>query len=259
MEFTQIRYEKDGRTVYVTIDRPHARNALNAVAHRELRTAFERFRDDPQAWVAVLTGTGSAFCAGQDLKEAASMVGEGPRRPRPEVWGGITRDLGCDKPIIAAVNGYALGGGFELALACDLVVAADTAVFGLPEPRRGLAATAGGLVRLPRQVPLKRAMAIILTGEPISAVEAAGLGLVNEVVPTAELPSAARRWVNRLLECAPLSLRAAKRIATGLAHLSVEDAMTAQARCLGGLLESADTQEGVEAFVQKRPPIWAGR
>src|SRR5262249_11386184 len=160
---------------------------------------FEDYRDDPETWVAILTGAGDrAFCAGADLKEVADSNGSADT-----VWGGITRDFECFKPIIAAVNGVAFGGGTELVLAADIVVAADTARFGLTEPRVGVIAGAGGLLRLPRQIPLKRAMGLILTGGRLDAQEAYSLGLVNEVVPASELMQAAERWAGEILACSP--------------------------------------------------------
>jgi crotonobetainyl-CoA hydratase len=258
-----IRYEVRDRVCHVTINRPEVRNALNRRCHLELRRAFEAFRDDPDAWVAILTGTGSAFCAGQDLKEAATFAAaardRGADRDEWPVWGGITQGLACPKPIIAAVNGFALGGGSELALACDLVVAAESARFGMPEVRRGIAASAGGVVRLPRQVPLKQAMAMLLTGAPISAARAHELGLVNEVVPDVELAEAANRWAAQILEASPLAVGLVKQAALGLLHLPVEVAMERQHEVLSPLLASADAAEGMRAFAERRPPVWVGR
>lgn len=264
MELDYIGYEKSGHVARVTINRPEALNALNVQCHLELRRAFEEFRADPGAWVAILTGAGNkAFCAGADLKEAAQMLQTRldfkSEVTDPPVWGGITRDWDCPKPIIAAVNGFALGGGTELALACDLVVAADTAQFGLPEVRRGIVAGAGGLVRLPRQLPLKRAMAMLLTGKSVTAAEAFEFGLVNEVVPAAELQGAADRWAAEIVACAPLSVQASKRVALSLLQLPLEDALLAQRGLWDEVINSADAREGTQAFAEKREPVWSGR
>jgi enoyl-CoA hydratase/carnithine racemase len=259
-DYEFILYEKQDHIVWITINRPEARNALNTQCHRELRTAFEDFRSDDSLWVAIITGAGDkSFSAGADLKEAAKSFAsgasmDGPRTP----WGGITADWECWKPIIAAVNGFALGGGTELALACDLVVAADTARFGLPEPRRGIMAGAGGVIRLPRQLPLKQAMELILTGSSISADEAKSLGLVNRVVPFDELHAAANSLAEEIMECSPISVRLSKQAALSFLSLPLEDALKAQGEILGQLRTSPDAVEGTRAFAEKRPPVWSG-
>ena len=188
-------------------------NALHLEAHLELKEIWEDFRDDPEVWVAILTGAGErAFSAGNDLKVTAERTAtggdvQGAARPP---FGRITRDFDCPKPMIAAVNGVAVGGGLEMALACDIIIAADHARLGLPEPRVGLIAGAGGIHRLARQVPFKLAMGLLLTGRLIDADEAYRIGLVNEVVPLAELMPTAERWAAEILECSPSSLRLTK-------------------------------------------------
>lgn len=258
METKLIGYVVEKGIARVTINRPEVRNALNSQAHAELRAAFQRFRDDNTARVAILTGAGTAFCAGQDLKEAALMaVAPGQIAPeRPTPWGGITEDFECDKPIIAAVNGFALGGGTELALACDLIIASESAIFGLPEVRRGLIAGAGGLVRLPRQITLKQSMGIILTGRDVSATEALSLGFVNEVVSPGELRAAADRWAAAILECSPSSLRISMAIVRATRDLPEELAMQRQAPLSREVLRTADFAEGTSAFAEKRKPAW---
>lgn len=259
MAYEFITYEQTDRVVVITINRPEVRNALHPPANRELSAAFDAFDADPDAWVAILTGAGDkAFSAGNDLKYSAEhgvrdmAMGKGG-------FGGLTARFDLYKPVIAAVNGLALGGGFEIALACDLVVAADGARFGLPEPRVGLAALAGGMQRLPTMIPPKLAMGMLLTGAPITAARALALGLVNEVVPAAEVLPAARRWAAEILECAPGSVRATKQVALQSQGLPLEAALAKSYSQVGALLRSADMLEGVTAFAQKRPPVWTGR
>jgi crotonobetainyl-CoA hydratase len=208
--------------------------------------------------VAILTGAGDrAFCAGNDLKYQAA-AGAKLETPRTG-FAGVTTRFDNPKPLIAAVNGLAMGGGFEIALACDLVVAADTATFALPEPRVGLAALAGGIHRLPRQIPLKQAMGMLLTGRRVSAEEGRALGFVNEVVPAAELMDAARRWAGWILECAPLSVRASKEAALAGLGRPLEEAIFARYAGVARMVQSQDFVEGPRAFAEKRPPRWQGR
>lgn len=262
MTYEFLRYEKRGRIAYVTINRPERLNALHGAANGEMLAAFTEFRDDPEAWIAILTGAGErAFSAGNDLRATAeqdqqndqptSTASRGP-------FGGITSGFNCWKPIIAAVNGYALGGGLELAMSCDVIIAADHAELGLPEPRVGLVAAAGGTHRLPRHVPHKIAMGMMLTGRRIKAQEAHRIGLVNEVVPLSELMPTAERWASEMLECAPISLRASKQMALqGLdwpLEFSISRPYSEQQR----MGTSADRIEGPRAFAEKRKPNWTG-
>ncbi|MCZ6713450.1 MAG: enoyl-CoA hydratase-related protein [Deltaproteobacteria bacterium] len=255
-EFCKL--EREGHILIVTLNRPEVRNSLHPPANQELAKIFDEFVADAELWVAIITGAGNkAFCAGNDLKYTAA----GGKFELPDSgFAGLTHRFDNTKPVIAAVNGVAMGGGFEIALACDLIVAAEEAVFALPEPRVGLAALAGGLHRLPRQIPLKRAMGIILTGRRVSAVEARELGIVNEVVPRAELMSASRRWADDILTCAPLSVRGSKQAAMdGLNHASLEEAINSRYDSLGAMIHSEDFREGPRAFVEKRPPRWQGK
>ncbi len=254
-EFCKV--ESEGRVLVVTLNRPEVMNSLHPPASFELAKVFDDFAADPELWVAILTGAGErAFSAGNDLKYTAAG---GKFELPPTGFAGLTQRFDNWKPIIAAVNGVALGGGFEIVLACDLIIAAEEASFALPEPRVGLAALAGGLHRLPRQIPLKQAMGIILTGRRISAQEAQELGLVNEIVPRKELLAAARRWADQILECAPLSVRASKQVAMeGLAAPSVEAAMKLRYEQIRAMLKSEDFLEGPRAFVEKRDPVWKG-
>jgi enoyl-CoA hydratase/carnithine racemase len=262
MSYRFATYEKRGRIAYITLNRPDVMNALHLEAHLELAEIWEDFRDDPDVWVAILTGAGErAFCAGNDLKVTAQRTADGgdiQGDARPP-FGRITRDFDCPKPMIAAVNGVAVGGGLELALACDIIIASDLARFGLPEPRVGLFAGAGGEHRLARQVPFKLAMGLLLTGRIFGAGEAHRIGLVNEVVPHADLTGAAERWAAEILECSPLSLQLTKEAALdGLQH-SVDDALARDHDRLQRLLASADFVEGPRAFAEKRRPQWTGR
>jgi enoyl-CoA hydratase/carnithine racemase len=264
MAYEFITYRVQDRIAHVTINRPEVMNALHAEANAEMLDAFTSFRDDDAAWIAILTGAGDrAFSAGNDLRATAERTARGERRVAGVgiPLGGITVGFECAKPIIAAVNGYALGGGFEMAMACDVIVAADTAQFGLPEPRVGLVAGMGGMHRLPQHVPFKVAMGMMLTGRRLSAAEGLALGLVNEVVPQAGLAGAALAWAHQMLECSPVSLRVTKEcVLAGLA-LSTEDAMAGDRDSgrLAGLYDSADYREGPAAFAEKRTPQWTGR
>jgi crotonobetainyl-CoA hydratase len=252
------RVERDGPLSIVTIDRPEVMNAIHPPACAELAEVFDAFEADDEQWVAIVTGAGDrAFSAGNDLKyQAAGNVLKWPASG----FGGLTNRFAMEKPVIAAVNGLALGGGCEIVLACDLAVASENASFGLPEPRVGLLALGGGLHRIPRQIPTKHAMGMLLTGRRVPAAEALALGLVNEVVPAGEALAGARRWAEMILECAPLSVRASKRVAhETLAHPTLEEAVDARYDAVARVLKSEDFVEGPRAFAQKRKPEWKAR
>lgn len=263
--YQHVLYEKKGHLAYITINRPEVMNALHAEANLELSEVFTDFKEDDNAWIAILTGAGErAFSAGNDLKAtaAATARGEGlvaqAPKDRPLYFGGII-GLQCSKPIIAAVNGVAAGGGFEIALACDLIIASENARFALPEPRVGLMAAAGGMHRLPQHLPLKVAMGLLLTGKWLSAQDAARFGLVNEVVPSDQLITTAERWANEILECSPLSVRLTKESALAGLALPVEKAMEGDRERMKTLLASQDFREGPRAFAEKRKPNWTGK
>jgi len=260
MAYQYAAVAKDGHVTTVTLNRPEVMNALHSDAHFELDGIFNDFAADPEQWVAIVTGAGErAFSAGNDLKVQAA----GGRRGSPASgFAGLTSRFDLTKPVIAAVNGVAMGGGFEIALACDLIIASETAVFALPEPRVGLAALAGGVHRLPRQIGLKRAMGMILTGRRVSAKEGLELGFVNEVVAPGELMDAARRWAGLIAECSPMSVRASKQaVLQGLDEPTLAAAIEGQNRyeAVAALYRSADFVEGPKAFAERRPPRWQGR
>ena len=259
MSYEFIDYEKKGRIAYVTIARPERMNALHIHANEEMGDAFTDFRDDPDLWVAILTGQGErAFSAGNDLRYTAEQA-ERPqeRRARRVGFGGIDNHFQCWKPIIAAINGYALGGGLELAMSCDILIAAEHAMIGLPEARVGLV-PGSGVQRLPRQIPLKIAMGMMLTGRHITAQEAHRLGLINEVVPLADLMPTAERWANEILEVAPLSARAIKQMTmTGL-DSPLDVALNRNYSEWQNAQASNDVIEGPKAFAEKRKPNWTG-
>lgn len=259
-EHKHARTTAEDGVLTVTIDRPHVLNALSDEAHHELAAIFDGFAADPSQRVAILTAAGErAFCVGSDLKakaEAGTSVEKGPATG----FAGLCMRFDLNKPVIAAVNGHAFGGGVEIVLACDLAVAADHAVFSLPEPLVGLAALGGGgLQRLVRQIPLKHAMRLILTGERIDARRAAELGLVNEVVPADRLMAKARELAQQIVRCAPLAIEASKAVALSSLSSPLERSILDQHPAAVRLWASQDAVEGPKAFAQKRRPVWQGR
>ncbi len=256
MQLEFVRYEKRDHIAYVTMNRPEVMNALHPPANEEMNTVWDDFASDADAWVAILTGAGEkAFSAGNDLKWTATHGV--PRIPKTG-FGGITARFDLWKPLIAAVNGFALGGGLEMALACDVIVAAEHATLGLPEPRVGLMAAAGGVHRLPRSIPFKVAMGLMLTGGRITAAEGARLGLVNEVAPPGGLMTVAERWAREICECSPLAVQATKQAALEGLGRPLAEAMTASYPAVQRLFTSADAIEGPLAFAEKRKPRWKG-
>jgi enoyl-CoA hydratase/carnithine racemase len=262
MSYDHVIYDKRGHVAYVTLNRPERMNALDAHSHAELIEVFDDFERDADAWLAIITGAGDrAFCAGNDLKATVQASANGERRVGADArFAAITRGYDCPKPLIAAVNGVAAGGGFEIALACDVVIAADSARFGLPEPRVGLIAGAGGIHRLTRQIPLKQAMGMLMTGRLVDAEEGRRLGFVNEVVPAAQLMDGAERWASEMLECSPLLLQITKESAQAGFGLPVDEAIALDwEHRIPRMLASEDYVEGPKAFAEKRAPVWTGR
>lgn len=260
MTHSAVSVTRKGRVTTITLSRPEALNAITPAMHDALQAAFDAFAEDTEQFVCVVTGEGDrAFSAGSDLK-AGSREAE-YIYPRSG-YAGIVERFDLDKPMIAAVNGLAFGGGFELALACDIIVAAEHARFALPEPKLGANAWAGGIQRLVRQMGWRPAMGYLLTGEAITAPRALQYGLINEVVPYEELQNATARWCERLLICAPLAVRATKEAALrGLDEPSLADAIRNQKYYPGHRRwwDSQDVREGVRAFGEKRRPEWKGR
>ncbi|MQY03028.1 enoyl-CoA-hydratase DpgD [Actinomadura macrotermitis] len=261
----RVRYDKKDHVARIVLDRPEVLNALDLRTHRELAAVWDDVEADDEIRVAVLTGAGDrAFSVGQDLKERAALDAAGDpgttfgSRGRPG-WPRLTDRFTLTKPVLARVDGYALGGGFELALACDLIVASDRSVFGLPEVMLGLVPGAGGVFRLPRQAPLKAAMGYLLTGRRMSAAQALGLGLVNEVVPAAGLDEAVGSWTADLVRAAPLAVRAVKEAAMASLDMPLPAAFTARYPREEVRRGSADAAEGPRAFAEKREPRWSGR
>ena len=256
-----IRYELDGHVARVTIDRPDVLNAVDRDAHEELRRTWERIEADPMGRVDVLTGAGDrAFRTGADVSTAgvAKTGWEYWADLDPNGFGGLSLRESLDVPVIARVNGWALGGGMEMVLGCDLVVAADTARFGLTEPRIGRMPLDGGMVTLPRRISYTQAMGLLLTGRKVPAAEMLRLGLVNEVAPAGELDSVVQRWVDDVLACAPLSIKAIKQTVRRTTHLTAREANTVRLPALVAALHSKDQDEGVRAFQEKRAPEWSG-
>jgi crotonobetainyl-CoA hydratase len=256
-----IRIEKHAAVWEIVLDRPKA-NAIDSATSRALGQAFIAFRDEPAARVAILTGGGEKFfSAGWDLKDAAASGSEGDHGPGG--FAGLTELFDLHKPVIAAVNGLAVGGGFELALACDLIVAADGAEFFLPEATIGVIPDAGGILRLPRRLPHAIAMEMMMTGKRLSAGDALRFGLINQIAASGDLMAEARALAARIVAAAPLSTLAIKAVVAATQGLSVRDGYGLMR---GGTIpayermkKSADYFEGARAFAEKRAPVWSGR
>lgn len=262
MTIDEVRLDLDGHVARVTIDRPAVLNAVDAKTHARLSEVWNQLETDPDVQVVVISGAGDrAFCVGADMS-ADALDKTGLRYWAdldPNGFGGLSLRTTLDVPVIARVNGYALGGGMELVLGCDIVVAAEHAQFGLTEPRVGRLALDGGVTQLVRRTSYARAMGLLLTGRRAPASELERWGLVNEVVAADQLDAAVDRWVADILACAPTSIRAVKQLVQRTAHLTSQEARAQRLPALMAALDSEDSQEGVQAFQEKRPPVWPGR
>jgi len=262
MNNINVLYEKKNQVAYITIDRPHVLNALDTATHQELGLIWDDFEKDETLRLAVLSGSGNrSFSVGQDLKELRAMM---ENKHEPSSFGSrnkpgsprFTERFQRTKPVIARVNGYAFGGGFELVLASDIVIASETALFSLPEAKLGLIPGAGGVFRLSKQIPQKIAMGYLLTARNITANRAYELGLINQVVSEADLDSCVEHWVQDILRCAPLSIRSIKEAAELAQGLSIEEAFKQEYHWEKKRIKSKDCLEGTIAFFESRKPIW---
>lgn len=249
-----VRVDRDGAVLVITLDRPEARNAIDARTAAEIGAAIDTLEADTSLAVGIITGSGGSFCAGMDLK--ARLRGERPRTDERGFAGLV--EAPPTKPLIAAVDGPALGGGFEIVLAADLVVATTTATFGLPEVRRGLVAAAGGLTRLPVRLPRSVALEMILTGDRMSAPELHRLGLVNRLVEPGQELTAALELAHRIAENGPLAVRASKRVVVESRDWTLGESFARLREIAEPVFASADAREGASAFVERRTPAWTG-
>jgi len=250
-----IDYKKEGKIAIFTIDREGALNSMNVQAARELHEAMVDFRDDPELWVGIITGAGErAFCAGADIKDMLPFMKENLQNKPWAMPDTHMRGLELWKPLIAAVNGMAFGGGLEMALACDIRIASEKARFGVPEITLGLIPGWGGTQRLPRMVPWCKATELLLMGKPIDAQEAYRIGLVNKVVPPEEVMPTAREWAEIICQAGPLAVRAAKEAMVRGSSMALEDGLRLENALEAYILSTEDFIEGTTAFVEKRKP-----
>lgn len=261
----RVKYEKKDSIAYITLNRPHVLNAMDYKMHQQLCEIWDDFENDNNLLLGVLTGAGGkAFSVGQDLKEQARLFDTAKQNPASlgskgkSGWPRLTERFNLVKPLIAKVDGYALGGGFEIALACDIIVATIESSFALPEAKLGLIPGAGGIFRLSRQIPLKKAMGYLLTGRTISATKALELGLINDVVSKKDLDKCVNDWIDDILTSAPLSINAIKDIINNSQDLTLQEAMSKEYYWENLRKSSSDAKEGAMAFSSGRKPKWSG-
>jgi enoyl-CoA hydratase/carnithine racemase len=254
-----VDYKKEGRIAIFTINRPEAMNALNMETMRQFREAIIDFRDDDKLWVGIVTGAGEkAFCGGADIKDTLPFMKE-HSRAQWAMPASIMRGLELWKPLVAAINGMALGGGLELALACDIRIVAENARLGTPEVTLGLIPGWGGTQRLPRVIPWCKAAELLLTGKLIDAQEAYRIGLVNQVVPQAEVLSTAKEWAEAICKAAPLAVRAAKEAMLRGSAMTIEEGLRLENALVASVMATEDFAEGTTAFVEKRKPNYKAK
>ena len=252
-----VEFETKGHLAIITLNRPDARNAINGMMAQGIESALDKFEEDPNLWVAILTANGKAFCAGADLKEISAGNGAALSTKKGGFAGIARRER--TKPLIAAITGSALAGGTEIALSCDMIVCADTTNFGLPEVKRSLVAGAGGLFRLPRVIGMPMALEVILTGDPLSSQRAYELGMVNKVVPEADVMAEATSLANRIMANAPLAVQASRTVTVDALKKGDDELWKASGTAFAGLVTTEDFKEGPRAFIEKRAPVWKGK
>ena len=252
-----VEFETKGHLAIITLNRPDARNAINGMMAQGIESALDKFEEDPNLWVAILTANGKAFCAGADLKEI-NAGNAAALSTKKGGFAGIARRERT-KPLIAAITGSALAGGTEIALSCDMIVCADTTNFGLPEVKRSLVAGAGGLFRLPRVIGMPMALEVILTGDPLSSQRAYELGMVNKVVPEADVMAEATSLADRIMANAPLAVQASRTVTVDALKKGDDELWKASGTAFAGLVTTEDFKEGPRAFIEKRAPVWKGK
>ncbi|MFN7180781.1 crotonase/enoyl-CoA hydratase family protein [Hyphomonas sp.] len=252
-----VEYVKKGNVAIITMNRPEARNAINGEMAATMEAAIDQMENDPEVWVGILTAVGKAFCAGADLKEISAGNG-GALSTKKGGFAGIAKRERT-KPLIAAITGSALAGGTEIALSCDMIIAADDTNFGLPEVKRSLVAGAGGLFRLPRQIGKAVALEAILTGDPLSSQRAYELGMVNKVVPEAQVMDEAMKLAARITANAPLAVKASRAVAISATSKTDEELWKDSGAAFASIVGTEDFKEGPKAFIEKRAPVWKGK